>query len=110
VFTVSVALVTRGRRMRVSGADRVLAEDARPPIVYLRPFGADRAEIAKRMSSYVRVSPREGFEKTYEQRLARTLRKIGPFVTVGDPTSGCLCSAPRAYMRTTRSGGRRSAS
>src|SRR6266498_81732 len=68
VFTVSLALVTRGRRMRVDGADRVLAEDVRPPIVYLRPFGADRAEIARRMSSRVRISPREGFEKTYEER------------------------------------------
>jgi hypothetical protein len=98
VFSVSLALVTRGRRMRVSGADRVLAEDARPPIVYLRPFGADRAEIARRMSSYVRISPREGFEKTYEQRLARTLRKIGPFVAVGDPTERLpLLGAARMY-------------
>src|SRR5919108_1744657 len=38
VVTVSLALVARGRRMRVSGADRVLAEDVRPPVVYLRPF------------------------------------------------------------------------
>lgn len=98
VFTVSVALVTRGRRMRVSGADRVLAEDVRPPIVYLRPFGADRTEIARRMSSYVRVSPREGFEKTYEERLARTLRTIGPFVAVGDPTERLpLLGAARMY-------------
>jgi hypothetical protein len=98
VFSVSVALVTRGRRMRVSGADRVLAEDVRPPIVYLRPFGADRAEIARRMSSYVRVSPREGFEKTYEERLARTLRTIGPFVAVGDPTERLpLLGAARMY-------------
>ena len=98
VFTVSLALVTRGRRMRVDGADRVLAEDVRPPIVYLRPFGADRAEIARRMSSRVRISPREGFEKTYEERVARTLRKIGPFVAVGDPTERLpLLGAARMY-------------
>src|SRR4051812_42175265 len=37
VLAASRALITRGRRMRVSGAERVLVEDARAPIVYLRP-------------------------------------------------------------------------
>jgi hypothetical protein len=83
---VSVALVTRGRRMRADEAERVLAEDVRAPIVYLRPFGADRAEISRRLSSHVRISLRESFEKRYEERLARALRKVGPFVAVGDPT------------------------
>src|SRR4051794_10490972 len=41
VLGVSLALVTRGRRMRVRGADVLLAEDTRAPIVYLRPFDAD---------------------------------------------------------------------
>jgi hypothetical protein len=98
VFFVSVALVARGRRMRLGGAERVLAKDARAPIVYLRPFGADRAEIAKRMSSRVRISLSERFVKTYEERLARALRKIGPFVAVGDPTERLpLLGAARMY-------------
>lgn len=100
VFLVSLALVTRGRRMRAVGADRVLVEDVRPPIVFLRPFGVDRAEIGRRMSSSsrVRISLREGFELTYEERLARTLRKVGPFVAVGDPTEGLpLLGAARMY-------------
>jgi hypothetical protein len=97
-YTVLLWLFTRGRRMRVSGAERVLAEDVREPIVYLRPFGTDRAEIARRLSSWVRISPREGFEKSYEQRLARTLRKIGPLVAVGDPTERLpLPGAARLY-------------
>jgi len=97
-YTVLLSLFTRGRRMRVSGAERVLAQDVREPIVYLRPFGADRAEIARRLSSWVRISPREGFEKTYEERLARTLHKIGPLVTVGDPTERLpLPGAARLY-------------
>jgi hypothetical protein len=99
VLAVSLALVTRGRRMRIGGAEPVLtAEDAQAPIVYLRPFGADRAEIAKRMWSRVRISPRERVEKTYEERLARTLRKIGPFVAVGDPAERLpLLGAARMY-------------
>ncbi len=110
VFAVSLWLVTRGRRMRVSGAESVLAEDVRAPIVYLRPFGADRAEIARRLSSRVRISPREGFEKTYEERLARTLRTIGRSWPSATRPSGCRCLAPYACMRQTRSGGRQSTS
>jgi hypothetical protein len=98
VYAVALWLFTLGRRMRVSGAERVLAEDVRAPIAYLRPFGADRAEIARRWSSHVRISPREGFEKSYEERLARTLRKVGPFVAVGDPTERLpLPGAVRMY-------------
>ncbi len=85
LFVVSLALVTRGRRMRAGGAERVLTEDSRAPIVYLRPFGADGAEIAKRMSSWVRIAPSERVVKTYEERLAHALRKVGPFVAVGKP-------------------------
>jgi hypothetical protein len=98
VTAVSLVLVARGRRMRLGGAERVLTEDARAPIVYLRPFGADRAEIAKRMSSRVRIAPSERVVKTYEERLARALRKIGPFVAVGDPAERLpLLGAGRMY-------------
>jgi hypothetical protein len=98
VFFVSIALVARGRRMRLGGAERLLTKDARAPIVYLRPFGADRAEIGKRMSSRVRISLSERFVKTYEQRLARALRKIGPFVAVGNPAERLpLLGAARMY-------------
>ena len=98
VIAVSVALVTLGRRMRIGDAERVLTGDTRAPIVYLRPFGADSAKITKRMSSRVRISPRERIEKTYEERLARALRKIGPFVAVGDPAERLpLLGAARMY-------------
>ncbi len=99
VVPVSLALIVWGRRKRVRGAERVLAADARAPIVYLRPFGADRAEIAKRWSSRVRISEREGFNKTYEERLQHTLRKVGPFVAFGDPTERLpLLGAARMYV------------
>src|SRR4029453_1996000 len=83
VLAVSVWVVTRGRRMRISEAGRVLAEDVRAPIASLRPFGAARGEISRRLSAHVRISLRESYEKRYEERLARALRKIGPFVAVG---------------------------
>ena len=98
VAVVSLALVTRGRRMRAGGAERVLTDDSRAPVVYLRPFGADGAEIAKRVSSRVRIAPSERIVKTYEERLAHALRKIGPFVAVGDPAERLpLLGAARMY-------------
>ena len=98
VVVVSLALVTRGRRMHAGGAERVLTEDSRAPVVYLRPFGADGAEIAKRVSSRVRIAPSERVVKTYEERLAHALRKIGPFVAVGNPAERLpLLGAARMY-------------
>ncbi len=111
VIAVSVALVTLGRRMRIGDAERVLTGDTRAPIVYLRPFGADSAKITKRMSSRVRISPRERIEKTYEERLARARcarsDRSSPSAT---RRSVCRCSARRACTRPTRTGRRRSTS
>jgi hypothetical protein len=101
-LVVALALTTRGRRMRAEGAERLLGEDPRPPVVYLRPFDADRAAIANRMASRLRVPPRQRFESTYEERLARTLRHAGPFVAVGDPTEGLpVLGAARLYAADT---------
>jgi len=71
-LVVSVALAVRGRRMRAGSAERALAGDTRAPVVYLRPFAADGAQIAKRWSSRIRIAPTEHLVKTrYEDRLAR---------------------------------------
>ena len=48
VFVFSSAVVAQGRRMRVAGGERVLAEDERAPIVYLRPFDADERRSRRR--------------------------------------------------------------
>jgi hypothetical protein len=110
VFAVSLQLVTRGRRMRVGGGERVLAADARAPIVYLRPFGADRAEIAKRMSSRVRISPREPSRRPTRSGWRARCASSGRSSPSATRRSGCRCSAPRACTRPTRTGGRRSTS
>jgi hypothetical protein len=81
----STSLIKRGRRMRVAAGESVLAEDERAPIVFLRSFDDDGSESDRSWSSRVRASPWERYI-THEQRLARTLRKVGPFKTVGDPT------------------------
>jgi hypothetical protein len=79
ICIASGLLVTRGRRTRVPDATTTLATDARPPIVYLRTFDFDRS---RRQA----VARSEMFKRTYEERLARALRSIGPFVALGDPS------------------------
>lgn len=80
--------VTLGRRMKARAGEQVLQRDTRPPVVYLRPFESDRAPgLASPWGSRRRARPfRSLFARTYEQRLARALRDVGPFVAVGDPT------------------------
>jgi hypothetical protein len=91
-------LVTKGRRIRARGGERALADDSRAPIVYLRPFDADGAQIATAWSSRVRMSFWDQYGTTYEERLARILRKVGPFVAVGNPTEDLpLLGAERLY-------------
>ena len=96
-WAVSKWVVTRGRRMRSSGAEAVFAEDKRAPIVYLRPFDTDGAETDTAWSSRLRQSPWEKYI-THEERMARALRTIGPFVAIGDPTEELpLLGAARVY-------------
>jgi hypothetical protein len=57
------------RRLRARPAPDVLASDHRPPILYLRPFTADR----------------RAWLYDHEGQIARTLGKLGPVVAVGRP-------------------------
>jgi hypothetical protein len=85
---VTIALVAFGRRFLAAGTETVLAEDTRAPILYLRPFDADSKEVGWSWRSRMRIAPLARIDNTYEERLARTLRKAGPFVAIGDPTEG----------------------
>jgi hypothetical protein len=57
----------RWQRMQARLAPEVLASDRRAPIVYLRPFAADRRASG------------------YEGRIARSLQDLGPIIAVGRP-------------------------
>jgi hypothetical protein len=81
MFAVAVIafglLMTRGRRMRAKEADLSLAEGT-PPIVYLRPFATDRAGLLRAFEASL-------LPKTTDQKIARTLRRVAPFIGIGDP-------------------------
>jgi len=67
VVGLAVSRPSRWEQMRAPLAQEVFAEDARSPVIYLRPFDADR---------------RHGW---YEHRIAKAMRKFGPIVTIGRP-------------------------
>jgi hypothetical protein len=73
--------------MRAKAAEQVFESDPRPPIVYLRPFDFDRNSSIATMGGTGRLFALGG-TKTYEQRVARALRRVAPTVAVGDPTEG----------------------
>lgn len=86
-----VRLINAGRKMRVRSADQVLAEDGRPPVLYLRSFGHDRT-AAQVVSTDVPVA--EGGLignllllgiRTEEEQIAEVFNEIGPFVAIGRP-------------------------
>lgn len=94
VCAFGVVALQHARRQRAVSAERRLAEDARPPILYIRPFltdGNDELEAHEPPLWLLFVLPVVWLilywtrRKTYEERLAATLNCFGPCITVGRP-------------------------
>lgn len=69
----------RGRQLRAKSAAKILAQDARAPVLYLRPFEED--------NKLVRRNPGLPFlVMSFEQDLARALKRIGPVIAIGSPS------------------------
>ena len=80
----STWVIKRGRRMRVAAGERVLAQFERAPI-----SSCDRSTPTSRSPTDLVVTGAGvavGALHHARAALARTLRKVGPFVAVGDPT------------------------
>lgn len=75
---IALRSLGRAKRFEASTGERVLVEDRRPPVVYLRSF-KDDARAANRvgMASF-RVNTEEG-------ELADLVKHIGPLVAIGQP-------------------------
>ena len=88
LLVLAVGAVTVGRKMLAPDAEQVLARDLRPPVVYLRPFDEDsrrldRLPVGLRSGGRPVMNPTK--PATQERRIARALKRIGPFVAVGAP-------------------------
>ena len=74
---VGARFVVRAKRYKAPSALKVLARDARPPVLYFRPFTADStAGKGVTFSSWF----------TEEEELAMVMNEIGPFIGIGAPS------------------------
>jgi len=92
LFLLIAAVIRRGKRMRAPAADTVLATDTRPPVLYLRPFEVDGSMLVEQFF----------MQWSYEEQLARALKKIGPVIAVGSPQDDARMpelGAARMYLR-----------
>jgi hypothetical protein len=91
-----LALFTRGRRVLQPSASMAVANDPRPPILFLRSFRDDRTAAPVRVKF-------AGFRWwggiRLEEALGQTVGKLGPFLAVGEPNEGLpQLGAARAYL------------
>lgn len=88
-------LRARRRRLTAPSGEQVLADDPRPPVVWLRPFELDGALLRPPVRpSWRRGAPRFAIASlssygirppTYEEHLTRALRDVAPVIGLGDP-------------------------
>ncbi len=84
-----------GRRLQVPMAPAVLAQDRRPPVLYLRSFRDDDATHTGFERFLLRVNYR-----SEEEELAATFAEVGPLVAVGRPGEALPhLGAARFYFR-----------
>jgi hypothetical protein len=73
---VGARFVVRAKRYHAKSAQKVMAHDPRPPVLYFRPFAADStAGKAVTFTSWF----------TEEEELAMVMNEIGPFIGIGAP-------------------------
>ena len=85
LVALGIMLVRTGWKHDVRGARDVLAEDTRPPVIYLRSFQDDvRSPIGGGFGIWLKVMM-WFLPISFEQELAAIMNRLGPFVAVGKP-------------------------
>jgi len=89
-IAVGGSLVIHGKKVIAADAFTLLQKDKRKPVLYLRSFGDDGTGISHR-SEVVFTS--------FEERIAKTLSKLGPVVAIGRPNEALPeLGAARLYV------------
>ena len=108
-----VKCLKRGKQMGAESAQALLAEDNRPPVVYLRSFQDDSVAAEGTLSALpvgilggglmggmVAALDLAGGIITEEEQLAEALKDVGPFVAVGKPDEKLpQLGASRMYLQ-----------
>ncbi|HEV2960263.1 MAG TPA: hypothetical protein VG649_00440 [Candidatus Angelobacter sp.] len=84
-----LACIRHGQRLAAPTANELLSRDLRPPVLYLRSFEQDtvssRWSDFKNPTDYLNPLGKNMELETEEVTLARVMKQIGPFITVGRP-------------------------
>ncbi len=90
---VGKRLLYHGRKLRTRNALAVLEKDPRPPVLYLRAFDDDA------LDDPTLVGPLEWRQQRYEERLAKSLSRLGPVICIGTPgEKASEAGAARIYV------------
>lgn len=83
-------LINHGKRLLAPGASTLMQSDRRSPVLYLRSFADDGGGISHRS---------EALFTSFEQRIEKALRRLGPVVAVGRPNESLPeLGAARLYV------------
>ncbi|MGA1982664.1 MAG: RDD family protein [Acidobacteriaceae bacterium] len=95
----AAALLKRGKHHRARGAVDVLAHDPRPPVLYLRSFGADD-RTAQKVGQAISIRGVDfTVPTTEEEQIAKVASRIGPLVAIGRPDEALpSLGAARMYV------------
>lgn len=94
LFGLALLGVERGKRMRAKSAATAIADDRRPPVLYLRSFESDSAPPLKE-NPYYR-------NRSFEEHVVLALKDAGPVVAVGSPAESeslPALGASRMFLR-----------
>lgn len=88
---VGFACFRRGQKLVALTAEELLSKDARPPVLYLRSFEEDTitsqwSEFKKASDYFNPLGKNMDLGATEEMNLARVMKQIGPFITIGRPS------------------------
>ena len=86
-------LAMTGRKQAAAITAREVVNDTRAPVVYLRSFSDDgKVAEAHVVEGFIQLS-------TEEEQFAKVLRRIGPFIAIGDPREKLpVLGADRVYV------------
>ena len=85
-----VVLVRKGWKYDAITAEKLLKDDTRPPVVYVRSFKDDAQIIlAPGLRRWFSMAVAWTVAVSVEQELAAIMNRLGPLVAIGKPGSHC---------------------
>lgn len=83
LYPIAAWLMTRSSKLEAPTVDELLAQDKRPPVLYLRSFSEDKRNSRGRILKTI-FDPTDGY-KSREEEMVEWAKEIGPVIAVGRP-------------------------